>query len=78
MRVEKLAEVLIWGADVHVMYAAAIAWWIYCRLRSFDRIRAEGFAEFAVCPRYVTPDGFPLILAQILSGFRQDRLRCRP
>ena len=31
MRVEKLAEVLIWGADEHVMYAAAIAWWIYCR-----------------------------------------------
>jgi hypothetical protein len=33
VRVEKLAEVLIWGADEHVMYAAAIAWWIFRRLR---------------------------------------------
>jgi hypothetical protein len=27
VRVEKLAEVLILGADEHVMYAA-IAWWV--------------------------------------------------
>ena len=29
--IEKAAETLTWGADVHVVCLAAAAWWIYCR-----------------------------------------------
>jgi membrane-associated phospholipid phosphatase len=28
---ERIAEVLTWGADEHVLCAAAAVWWLYCR-----------------------------------------------
>lgn len=40
-RMEKASEVLIWGADEHVLCALAAGWWMYSRNKDSNQKRAS-------------------------------------
>src|ERR1700747_619545 len=68
-RTEQASEVLTWGADEHVLCAAAVLWWLYSRSqprqqRAADHILLTALAATAL----------PHVLKRIFNQRRPDRL----
>ena len=56
---EETAEILTWGADEHVLCAAAAVWWLYCRGRPARRWRHV--ARITKGGRPASPDVLELV-----------------
>jgi undecaprenyl-diphosphatase len=71
--VERIAKVLTWGADEHVLCALAAGWWLYCRHRS-PRHRTDG-NHILLTTVGVTL--LPHLLKSVFDQKRPDRLMVR-
>ena len=71
--VERIAEVLTWGADEHVMCALATGWWLYCRHRGAQH-RAD---SNHILLTTVAVTFLPHFLKSIFNQKRPDRLMVR-
>ncbi|MBR1125089.1 phosphatase PAP2 family protein [Bradyrhizobium lablabi] len=67
--IEKASEVLTWGADEHVLCAAAIVWWLYARNRPAQRVAANH-----VLLTTVAATALPHLLKGIFNQRRPDRV----
>ena len=70
---EKVAETLTWGADEHLLMAAAAAWWIYSRGQPR---RHRKMANHVLLTTLVA-SGLPHLLKTIFDQPRPDRLTVR-
>jgi membrane-associated phospholipid phosphatase len=70
---EKAAQALTWGADEHLLLAAAAAWWIYSRGLAGRRRR---IADHVLLTTLVA-SGLPHLLKTIFDQPRPDRLTVR-
>lgn len=70
---EKAAQALTWGADEHLLLAAAGAWWIYSRGLAGRRRR---IADHVLLTTLVA-SGLPHLLKTIFDQPRPDRLTVR-
>lgn len=68
-RTERIAEVLTWGADEHILCGAAALWWIYSRGRPRQKKAADHVLLTTVAATIL-----PHILKSIFSQRRPDRL----
>jgi membrane-associated phospholipid phosphatase len=66
---EKTAEVLTWGADEHLLCAAAGVWWLYCR----GRLARERVASNHVLITTVAATILPHLMKHLFSQERPDR-----
>ena len=67
---EKVAETLTWGADEHLLLAAAVAWWIYSRGKP---PRRRKIADHVLITTMVA-SGLPHLMKTIFDQPRPDRL----
>jgi undecaprenyl-diphosphatase len=70
---EEVAEALTWGADEHVLLAAAAAWWLYSRSQP---IRQRQIADHILLTTLVA-SGLPHLLKTAFDQRRPDRLTVR-
>src|ERR1700756_5569147 len=70
---EKVAETLTWGADEHLLMAAAAAWWIYSR----GQPRRQRKIVDHVLLTTLVASGLPHLLKTIFDQPRPDRLTVR-
>jgi hypothetical protein len=70
---EKVAETLTWGADEHLLLAAAVAWWIYSR---GEPPRRRKIADHVLLTTMVA-SGLPHLMKTIFDQPRPDRLTVR-
>ena len=68
-RTERAAEVLTWGADEHVLCAAAVLWWIYARGQPRQQ-KAAGHVLLTTVAATILPH----LLKGIFNQRRPDRL----
>jgi undecaprenyl-diphosphatase len=67
--IEKASELLTWGADEHLLCAAAIAWWLYARRRPVQRLAATH-----VLLTTISVTVLPHLLKSVFNQRRPDRL----
>ena len=70
---EKVAETLTWGADEHLLMAAAAAWWIYSRGQPRRQRRMANHVLLTT----LVASGLPHLLKTIFDQPRPDRLTVR-
>jgi len=71
--VERLAKILTWGADEHVVCALAVAWWLYCRPGSArDRTDSNHILLTTVAVSLL-----PHLLKSLFDQKRPDRVMIR-
>ena len=66
---EETAEILTWGADEHVLCAAAAVWWLYCR----GRPTAERAASNHILITTIAASILPHLMKHIFTQERPDR-----
>jgi membrane-associated phospholipid phosphatase len=66
---EKTAEALTWGADEHLLCAAAAVWWLYCR----GRPARERVASNHVLITTVAATILPHLMKHLFTQERPDR-----
>jgi membrane-associated phospholipid phosphatase len=69
-RTEKIAEVLTWGADEHILCAAAAAWWLYCRTNALPQRKASTHLLVTTVAASIVPH----LLKKAFTQERPDRL----
>jgi hypothetical protein len=68
-RTEKLASILTWGADEHILGALAAGWWLYCRTRSAEERRNSDHILLTT----VVVSVLPHLLKAVFKQERPDR-----
>jgi undecaprenyl-diphosphatase len=68
-RTERASEVLTWGADEHVLCAAAVLWWLYSR----ERHRRQKTADHILITT-LAATALPHVLKGVFNQRRPDRL----
>jgi undecaprenyl-diphosphatase len=66
---ERVAEVLTWGADEHVLCALAGAWWVYCQNKDAGRRRASDHILLTT----IVASALPHLLKMAFDQERPDR-----
>ena len=69
-RAEKVAELLTWGADEHLVLAIAAGWWLYCRGRPARQRRNSDHILLTTLAVSLAPH----LLKAIFDQRRPDRL----
>lgn len=73
LQVEQAATMLTWGADEHVLLAAAAGWWLHCRRAAPRQRRISNHILIAM----LTVSVLPHLLKSIFDQQRPDRLTVR-
>jgi membrane-associated phospholipid phosphatase len=69
-KTEKITEVLTWGADEHILCAAAAAWWLYCRAKPLPQRKASTHILITTLAASIVPH----LLKKAFTQERPDRL----
>jgi undecaprenyl-diphosphatase len=72
-RTERTAQLLTWGADEHVLLAAAASWWLYCRNRPSPHRTGSDHLLLTTLAVTVVPH----LLKSVFDQRRPDRLTVR-
>ena len=70
---EETAEILTWGADEHVLCAAAAVWWLYCR----GRPAPERAASNHILITTIAATILPHLMKHVFTQERPDRRSVR-
>ncbi len=73
LQAEQAATMLTWGADEHVLLAAAAGWWLHCRRAAPRQRRISNHILMAM----LTVSVLPHLLKSIFDQQRPDRLTIR-
>jgi membrane-associated phospholipid phosphatase len=71
--IEKIAKVLTWGADEHILVALTAAWWLTTRGQSCGRRRAADHVLLST----LVASAIPHLLKTVFDQERPDRLTAR-
>jgi undecaprenyl-diphosphatase len=70
---EKVAGIVTWGADEHILSALAIGWWLYARRQNRPRRRTADHVLLAT----LVASALPHVLKSVFDQERPDRLTAR-
>jgi membrane-associated phospholipid phosphatase len=71
--IEKIAQVLTWGADEHILCALAAGWWLYSRRGDAD----QRLAADHILLTTLASSALPHLLKKLFDQKRPDRLTIR-
>jgi membrane-associated phospholipid phosphatase len=70
---EEVAQALTWGADEHLLFALAGAWWLYCRNKDARHRRASDHVLLTT----IVASALPHVLKTVFDQERPDRTTVR-